>query len=43
VTIYPNGLITLQMAKAAELPPGEEPRDDDPGATHRVVDRMVPF
>ena len=43
VTIYPNGLITLQMAKAAELPPGEEPRDDDPGATHRVVDRMAPF
>jgi hypothetical protein len=43
VTIYPNGIITLQMAKAAELPPGEQAREDDPGATHRVVDRMAPF
>jgi hypothetical protein len=43
VTIYPNGIIALQMAKAAELPPGEQARDDDPGATHRVVDRMAPF
>ena len=43
VTIYPNGIITLQMARAAELPPGEKARDDDPAATHRVVDRMAPF
>jgi hypothetical protein len=43
VTIYPNGIITLQMAKAAELPPGEQARDDDAAATHRVVDRMAPF
>jgi hypothetical protein len=43
VTLYPNGIITLQMAKAAELPPGEQARDDDAAATHRVVDRMSPF
>lgn len=43
VTLYPNGIITLQMAKAAELPPGEQARDDDAAATHRVVDRMAPF
>jgi hypothetical protein len=43
VTIYPNGIIALQMAKAAELPPGEQARDDDASATHRVVDRMAPF
>jgi hypothetical protein len=43
VTIYPNGIIALQMAKAAELPPGEQARDDDADATHRVVDRMAPF
>lgn len=43
VTIYPNGIIALQMAKAAELPPGEQARDDDAAATHRVVDRMSPF
>jgi hypothetical protein len=43
VTIYPNGIITLQMAKAAELPPGEQARDDDAAATHRVIDRMAPF
>ncbi|NBU24741.1 MAG: hypothetical protein EBS39_03805 [Gammaproteobacteria bacterium] len=43
VTIYPNGIISLQMAKAAELPPGEQARDDDAAATHRVVDRMAPF
>ena len=43
VTIYPNGIIALQMAKAAELPPDEQARDDDAAATHRVVDRMSPF
>jgi hypothetical protein len=43
VTIYPNGIIALLMAKAAELPPGEQARDDDASATHRVVDRMAPF
>lgn len=43
VTIYPNGIIALQMAKAAELPPGEQARDDDAAATHRVVDRMSPL
>jgi hypothetical protein len=43
VTIYPNGIIALLMAKAAELPPGEQARDDDAAATHRVVDRMAPF
>lgn len=43
VTLYPNGIVTLQMGKAAGLPPGEKARDDDATATHRVVDRMAPF
>jgi hypothetical protein len=43
VTLYPNGIITVQMAKAAELPPGEKASSDDVDATSRVVDRMVPF
>lgn len=43
VTLYPNGIITVQMAKAAELPPGEKASGDDRDATSRVVDRMVPF
>ena len=43
VTLYPNGIITVQMAKAAELPPGEKAASDDLAATSRAVDRMVPF
>lgn len=43
VTLFPNGIIALRMAKAAELPPGEQATSDDTTATRRAVDRMVPF
>lgn len=43
VTLYPNGIITLQMGKAAQLPEGERALTDDAGATHRIVDQMLPF
>ena len=43
VTLFPNGVISLQMAKAAELPPGEKARSDDETVTLRAIDRMVPF
>jgi len=43
VTLFPNGVISLQMAKAAELPPGEKARSDDETATLRAIERMVPF
>jgi len=43
VTLYPNGIITLQMGKAAELPAGEKALSDDIDATHRIIERMLPF
>ena len=43
VTLYPNGIITLQMGKAAELPAGEKALSEDIDATHRLVERMLPF
>jgi CubicO group peptidase (beta-lactamase class C family) len=43
VTLFPNGIIGVQMAKAAELPPNEEASSDDATATLRAIDRMVPF
>ncbi|MBM4233032.1 MAG: hypothetical protein FJ160_02485 [Gammaproteobacteria bacterium] len=43
VTLYPNGIITLQMGKAAELPTGEKALAEDIDATHRVIEHMLPF
>ncbi|MFM7432496.1 MAG: hypothetical protein ACKO3O_03265, partial [Gammaproteobacteria bacterium] len=43
VTLYPNGIITLQMGKAAELPAGEQVLAEDIDATHRVIECMLPF
>jgi CubicO group peptidase (beta-lactamase class C family) len=43
ITLFPNGIIALRMAKAAELPAGEKSASDDATATLRAVDRMVPF
>jgi hypothetical protein len=43
VILFPSGVISLQMAKASELPPGETARTDDETATLRAIERMVPF
>jgi hypothetical protein len=43
VILYPQGLVSIRTAKAAELPPGEEKNEGDEGATPRAVDRLVPF
>jgi hypothetical protein len=40
VVLYPNGAIYLQMAKAAELPPGEKAMGDDAAASSRLIDRL---
>ncbi len=43
VTIFPNGVIAVTMAKAMGLPPGENANNGDAQATLRAVDRMAPF
>lgn len=43
VTLFPNGIISVQIGKAAELPPGEEANSADMTVTLRAIDRMVPF
>jgi hypothetical protein len=43
VTLYPNQLISILMAKAALLPPGEKAKSDSGPETARAVDRMMPF
>ena len=43
VILYPNQLVSICVAKAAQLPAGEAARDGDPHATVRAVERLVPF
>ncbi|MDE2306015.1 MAG: hypothetical protein KGL34_10670 [Gammaproteobacteria bacterium] len=43
VVIYPNGMISLVMAKAAELPPGAKAKSDRGPETLRAVYRLAPF
>jgi CubicO group peptidase (beta-lactamase class C family) len=43
VTLYPNHLISIIMAKAAKLPPGERAKSDEGPQTLRAVDRLAPF
>jgi CubicO group peptidase (beta-lactamase class C family) len=43
VILYPNGLVSIRMAKAAELPKGEKASSNDGPLTIRAVDRLVPF
>jgi hypothetical protein len=43
VVLYPNQLVSICVAKAAQLPPGEVAREGDPQATVRAVERLVPF
>ncbi len=43
VILYPNKLVSIRIAKAAQLPPGETAAEGDALATPRAVDRLVPF
>jgi CubicO group peptidase (beta-lactamase class C family) len=43
VILYPNQLVSICVAKAAQLPPGETATAGDTRATPRAVDRLVPF
>lgn len=43
VILFPNGIISIRIAKAAELPEGEKAQAGDPFATPRAVDRLMPF
>ena len=43
VILYPNQLVSICVAKAAQLPAGEAAKEGDPQATVRAVDRLVPF
>jgi CubicO group peptidase (beta-lactamase class C family) len=43
VILYPNKLVSIRIAKAAQLPAGETATEGDPLATPRAVDRLVPF
>jgi len=43
VILYPNGLVSIRIAKAAGLPEGEKVSSDDGPLTIRAVDRLAPF
>jgi hypothetical protein len=43
VILYPNRLVSICVAKAAQLPAGEAAKEGDPQATVRAVERLVPF
>jgi CubicO group peptidase (beta-lactamase class C family) len=43
VILYPNQLVSICVAKAAQLPPGETATAGDSQTTPRAVDRLVPF
>jgi hypothetical protein len=43
VMLYPNGLVSIRMAKASNLPPGEQALSDAGPETIRAVERLAPF
>lgn len=43
VTLFPNHMISIVMAKAAQLPAGERAKSDEGPGTIRAVDRLAPF
>lgn len=43
VILYPNGSISIVIAKALELPPGETSKSDAGPETVRAVERLEPF
>ena len=43
VILFPDGSVSIRMASAAELPPGETAMDSSSPTTPQVVDRISPF
>jgi len=43
VVLYPNRMISLRLAKAAQLPQGEQATDSDEPTTIAAVERLEPF
>jgi CubicO group peptidase (beta-lactamase class C family) len=43
VTLYPNGLVSILMADALQVPPGEHAKSDQGPETIRAVERLRPF
>jgi hypothetical protein len=43
VTLYPNGLVSIVIAKVAQVPAGEKAKSDDGPETDRAVERLKPF
>jgi hypothetical protein len=43
VILYPNKLVSIRFAKAAELPNGEKPNYAEGPLTSRAVDCLQPF
>jgi hypothetical protein len=43
LALYPNQVISIRIAKAAQLPEGESANEGDTLATVRAVDRLAPF
>jgi hypothetical protein len=43
VILYPNGMISIVIAKALELAPGETARSNAGSETVRAVERFKPF
>jgi hypothetical protein len=43
ILLFPNGLVSIRMAKASGLPDGEKAFTDDGPATIRAVERLAPF
>jgi hypothetical protein len=43
VILYPNGLVSIRMAKASNLPDGERALSDAGPETIRAVERLAPF
>jgi CubicO group peptidase (beta-lactamase class C family) len=43
ITLYPNGLVSIVIAKVAQVPAGEKAKSDDGPETDRAVERLKPF
>lgn len=43
VTLYPNGLVSIVIAKVSQVPAGESSKSDKGPETVRAVDRLDPF
>lgn len=43
VTLFPNGIVSIVMAKVGSVPEGEQAKSKDKEETLRAVDRLAPF